>query len=284
MMSVFPSFQEHKPEILQHHHPVSYSGNESLHCEEVCGRAQMPWVTHTGTQICTFTPSCPLISAPLLHVSTQHYYSPRCSGFGILFSFLSPLSSSPIIPIALTPSWLCTTITFTSMGSKSPLCLSRQCTPPHWAPCLHSCPLCSILRRSWVMSFRSCHSSAQNPPLASHHIKLHVIPVANENFCHLTAAPSLLIHSALARLPPCFALNIPNLFPAQELWPYNPLCWECPPHPLISTWCPPLLHCNLQSKVTFSKRPALTILAKTAPASALPLTTLSSPQPSCIFD
>lgn len=108
------------------------------------------------------------------------------------------------------------------MGSKPPLCLSGQCTPPCWAPCLHSCPLCSILQRSWVMSFRSCHSSAQNPPLASHHIKLHVFPVVNENFCHLTAAPSLLTHSALAKLPPCFALNIPNSFPPQELWPYNP--------------------------------------------------------------
>lgn len=127
MMSVFPSFQEHKPEILQHHHPVSYSGNESLHCEEVCGRAQMPWVTHTGTQICTFTPSFPLISAPLLHVSTQHHYSPRCSGFGILFSFLSPLSSSPII--ALTPSWLFAQPPHLPPWAQSPHCVYQDSVP-----------------------------------------------------------------------------------------------------------------------------------------------------------
>jgi len=115
------------------------------------------------------------------------------------------------------------------MGSKSPLCLSGQCTPPHWAPCLHSCPLCSILQRSWVISFRSCLSSAQNPPLASHHIKLHVIPVANENFCHLTAAPSLLTHSALARLPPCFAVNIPTHSLLRNFGPTIPSAENVPP-------------------------------------------------------
>lgn len=181
-----------------------------------------------------YAPS-PQISPSVFHISppstTIHPYAQALTSSFLSLSLIQGINNPESSDSQLTP---CTTTTLTAMGPKSPSRLSGQCTHPLWAPCLHSSPVCSILQRSWVMSFRSGHSSVQNPPFASHHTKPQVFPVASENLCHLTAVPYLLTHSALAMVLPCFALNIPSSFPPQELCPCNLLCLECssprPPH------------------------------------------------------
>ena len=110
----------------------------------------------------------PQISPSVFHISppstTIH---PDAQALASSFLSLSPIqgiNNPESSDSQLTP---CTTTTLTPMGPKSPSYLSGQCTHPRWAPCLHSSSLFSILWRSWVMSFRSCHSSAQNPSILS---------------------------------------------------------------------------------------------------------------------
>lgn len=103
-------------------------------------------------------------------------------------------------------------------------------------------------------------SSHQNPQYALWLMKPY--PTSSNCMCPFT-------HSGLATLPCCYSLNISN-------WAHSLLGGFPLQSPLLRMFFPPDLHMvpSLPSfrpllKITSSKRPTLTILIRTAPASAL---------------
>ena len=128
----------------------------------------------------------------------KHYIQPSANSLGSIFKMC--MESDHLLPGSQL-----------ILGQSCHNCpVGLPCRPPNWAPCFYSQPhaQCSILKTQ----VRSCHSSAQNPPVVSHFfrvraVRARILTVASKALCTLGF---LLAFWSISLLSPLFSQPDPR--------------------------------------------------------------------------